>query len=420
MLRLKWLTMLLLAISPFFVVAETIEREILVDGFGASFNVATQNALIESVKQANGVSIDSQKIYTKAIKEQSVVSADESTHDVSINNDSLYNIKESTQGTINSYEIVQADNTEVDQWHVQVKVVLVEYVTPGNSPHSLRKIAVLPVRTKFSEIRVVNKTFSNAEIVRQYNQKLVNELTQSRRFSVMDRDYMDEYIKERDLLLSPDSSQDEQMKIGEALGVDYLLIGTVTEFKAETQQKYSKTMGQTTNNSIMQFYADYRIMVMATRQVKWSDTVKVTLMQPEIEPYARSNDDQGLIDLILERAARKVVHSSLDNIYPLKVLKVAGESAIYLNQGGKMTSVGGHYEVFTPGDLITDPDTGLNIKIDGEKVAAIEVTKVQSKYSLAKLLSGSLASIEPGAIVRRVIPLTVKSSNIQEVMEPAW
>lgn len=348
--------------------AEVEVTTLVVDGIGNSYYGAIQNGLIESLKQAKGVSIKSQKSYVKSIREEAISKTDEgSTHDVAINEQMTQKIKEVTQGVINNYSILNSQNDGAGEWTVQLEIKLKKYKTPGISPHSLRKIAVIPFRSKSATHTIIKKRIPAKEISRELNQKIVTELTQSRRFSVIDREYMKEFLKERNLVLSADSPLDEKMKVGEALGVDYLLLGTVTKLKAELTETYIKTLDETTYGSFAHFNVDFRIMVMATRQIKWSDTIKINAGSKQLNEAYNNGGDQGIIDYMLEQAAKKIVHSSLDNIYPIKILKVVSQNSIYLNQGGKMTSVGEVFEVYTKGENIVDPDTGLNIKIDGEK-----------------------------------------------------
>lgn len=411
-------TMLLLLISMVAVANDEVRE---VSGFGVTRNEAVVNALLEALQQTQGANLQGTETLRSQLSELSVSTNDESVDIQSMSAQQQGLVQKTTGGRIKSYSILNLRPASAGSgWEALLEVVIPVYETPGFSPHSLRKIAVMPARTRFVDTLLINRRFSGDEVARQYGHKLVNQLTQSRRFSVMDRDYMDEYLKERNLLLSDNASQDELMKVGQALGVDYLLLGTITEFKAETTTTYSSTLGQGIPRSRIQFNADFRIMVMATRQVKWADTVKISLDQKQIAAFVKNNDDQGLLDTVLEQAAEEVVHSSLDNIYPVKVLKVAGKQAIYLNQGGKMTQVGERFDIYTPGETIPDPDTGLPIHIDGEKTATVEVTRVQAKYSLAKLINGDIGEVQAGAILRRSEAKTMDKPYRQKVMDPAW
>ena len=407
--------------------AETQITSLKITGMGSSYYEAIQNGLIESLKQAEGVSIRSRREFAKSIKEKSFSSPEQgATHEVTIDKQMGQSIREATQGLIHQYRVLNAEQDEqAGQWVVQLEIQLKKYKTPGISPHRLRKFAVIPFRVKSTDFQVLDKNVSATDISSQFNQKLVTELTQSRRFTVLDREYMQEFLHERNLLLSADAAPDEQMKVGQALGVDYMLLGTITQFRAVLSQHYIKALDETITGVKADFIVDFRIMVMATRQIKWSDTVKIHAGVKELKSAYKTGGQQGVIDYLLERAARKIVHTSLDNIYPIKILKVAGKNRIYLNQGGKMTRVGDYYDIYTKGENLVDPDTGLKIKIDGEQVARLKITRVMPKYALAQFVSGDFKRIQAGAILRKS-SATAHGAQQQSrrrqprVMQPNW
>ena len=73
---------------------------------------------------------------------------------------------------------------------------------------------------------------------------------------------------------------------------------------------------------------------------------------------AKTNDDQGLIDYVLKKAAQKLcIHRSITFIH-LEFLKLPIIEHLP-NQGGKLTKIGDTYEVFTPGEKVVDlkPDS---------------------------------------------------------------
>jgi curli biogenesis system outer membrane secretion channel CsgG len=407
-------------VSPSF--AEDQTREVVANG--ATKKEAIANALLEAVQQVKGTELKGSEILRSKLMESSS-QINGKTDDTQVMDSSQQSyISKTTEGIIKSYSVLNVDkNSEGLGWQATLEVVIPIYKTPGISPHSLRKIAIIPFRSKSATHSIINKKIPAKEISRELNQKLVTELTQSRRFTVIDREYMTEFLKERNLVLSADSPLDEKMKVGEALGVDYLLLGTITKLKAQLTETYIKVLDETTYGSFAHFNVDFRIMVMATRQIKWSDTIKINAGSKQLNRAYSNGGDQGIIDYMLEQAAKKIVHSSLNNIYPIKILKVAGQDSIYLNQGGKMTSVGDVFEVYTQGENIVDPETGLNIKIDGEKLATIQVTKVQAKYSLAQIMDGDLNKIVAGAILRK--PSNTgnnykRRAPVQKVMQPNW
>ncbi len=286
---------------------------------------------------------------------------------------------------------------------------------PKHTRHRLRKIVVIPFRLNRIKVKVLNQTFKSRELSRQLNQKIITELTQSRRFNVIDKEYLGDYLTEMDSKVPNDA----MLRAGKALGVDYFLLGTMTEFKVTQRQTKIALLEQPISSTKATLNVDFRIIAMPTRQIKWSDSVKITANNRDLKKAKRTGA-QGIIDYLIEQTAQEIVHRSLDNIYPIKILKAAGRRAIYLNQGGKMTAVGQRYEVYSQAEKIIDDDTGLNIKIDGEQVATIQITKVQAKYSVAKLIRGKLKEIKKGGIVRLIEGTQKGHKKPQKTMELNW
>ena len=88
----------------------------------------------------------------------------------------------------------------------------------------------------------------------------------------------------------------------------------------------------------------YQIIAVATRQVKWSDTVSVTL------------NDVGSLNRAASVIGKKIAGEALGNIYPLRIVSLNG-SQVILNQGGKTIRQGSYYNVYALGEVIMDPYT---------------------------------------------------------------
>jgi hypothetical protein len=125
----------------------------------------------------------------------------------------------------------------------------------------------------------------------------------------------------------------------------------------------------------------------------------------------------GIKGGFMSRLLHFTINLKLLLISTIKILKVNGKRAIYLNQGGKMTEVGQQYEVYSQAEKIPDPDTGLMITIDGDSIATIQIIKVRAKYSTAKLLRGRFKEIKKGAIVRlkKTKPRHKKQPKVMEL-----
>lgn len=402
--------------------AEVNTKIISVKGHGTSYSEAVQNSLIEALKQIEGVSINSHQEYSKLIQEHAFSKNEQSSsHEIEVNKNVQGVVSEATQGLISGYSVIDSKDNGDGEWLVEVEVHVSEYETPGISPNSRRRLAVIPFRTTCDSYTFIESKVPSTEASRQFSQKLVNELTQSRRFVVLDREYMDEFLKEKGLVLSGDTSLEEQMKIGEVLGVDYLLVGTITD--TNTKRKFStvKALGETVSQDSASFIGDYRIIVMATRQVKWADSVNLFLSNKDLKKLVPSMETEEIKQAVFSEAAINIVHRALENIYPIKVAQLLANGELILNQGGTTLTDGQLLDVYVSGEKIIDPYTGESLGFSETWTAKIKVIRVIAKMSYAQVVQGELNNIQIGSICRRVVAESPKKRQKDtQRTKPKW
>lgn len=397
-----------------------------IDGFGVTRSEAIQNGLVEALKQAKGVSIDSQKAFAKSIHQKSLSDNGQHSQQVEINSLSENLVKEATQGLINEYRIVDAIEREMGDWEVKLEVKMLQYKTPGISPHSRRKIAIIPFRTTKTSYNFQGKQVASLEISRQFTQKLVTEITQTRKFTVLDREYIEEFLQEKNLVLSPNAPTSEQMKIGEVLGVDYLIIGTVTDASLLRTAHTVPILNETTYKDQATFIADYRIMVMATRQIKWSDSITLTLGSKELKKLVPSKSPKLIQQAMLDKAAEMIAQRAMENIYPIRIAQLQGNGQFILNQGGTTVSSGDTLDVFKPGEKVIDRYTGESLGAAESWVATLQIVRVIPKMSYARVVKGAVESVQEGYICRRVAIADDISRNKsttkkkEKKLQPKW
>lgn len=368
-----------------------------VDGFGISQNEAVQNGLIQALKQAKGVTIDSQKTFIKMLHQKSSSTDGRNTRQVNVEALNEGAVREATQGLISEYRILESQKIGPGEWEVKLAVKMQRYQTPGISPDGRRKIAIIPFRMKQNP----SAHMSSLEVSRQFAQQLVNAVTQTRKFTVLDREYMDAFLQEKNLILSSDAPTAEQMKIGEVLGVDYLLVGTITEANIKQTHYKIQVTGEEGYNSTATFIADYRIIVMASRQIKWSDSVMLTFDDAALRRMASSLEPVALQQALLAKGAKDITNRAMANIYPLSVVKVQSDGDVILNQGADTVTNGEVFDVYNKGEQVIDPYTQESLGASEEWIAKIKITRVIPKMSYASVIEGNSTTIKNGSICRR-------------------
>lgn len=390
---------LLLSFSSILFAGEEVQV-INIEGYGVTRSEAVQSGLIEVVKQAKGVSIDAQKSFEKKITQNITSINGVPDKDISINNQTNSLVNEVTRGLIKSYEVLEY-RKDGNGFVADMTVTISSYQTPGISPQSRRKIAVIPFHIQDSLISIFGGYIPSVEISRKIAQKITTELTQSRRFSVLDREHMDEYLTEKNLILSGNSSISEQSKLGEVLGVDYLLVGAINTVTFKKSPYLIQLTGEQGVNYSVFLEVDYRIIVMATQQVKWSDTVPLTLNSAEIKKLVLSLDSDQIQLMALNEIAERIVRKAMANIYPIRVVKTRINGEVILNQGGVTLNKGDVFNVFQPGEVIIDPYTGESLGPSEDWVADVKVIRVIPKMSYAMIIKGDIENVSEGNICRR-------------------
>ena len=367
-----------------------------VQGFGVTRNEAIQNALIEAIKQTKGVSIDSQKSFAKDIAQVSVSDNGSNSRNVGVSSLSMSQVKEATKGIIDQYRILDEKKLGAHEYQVDLSVKILGYKAPGLSHKSRRKIAVMPFYSSDKYFKLNNKTYKSSKVSDMLTQTLTNNMTQARKFAVLDRSYTRDMASEMNLLSSEKVSLSQKVKLGQRLGADYLLVGTIQNASFYNKTSRNMSLGTTTNKNIVELIVDYRIVVVGTSQIKWSDTVKAS-----IDVSGTGVSYKMLLQNSLEKVSQEITISLLENIYPPRIIDISRIGNIVLNQGGNSFKIGMKFDVMKLGKKMIDPYTKEPLGRLEEKVAELEITRVTPKLSYAKVVDGTLGLISKNDICRR-------------------
>jgi len=234
------------------------------------------------------------------------------------------------------------------------------------------------------------------------SQELVSLLTQTRRFAVLERDYVDEVIQEKDFITDFDTKPEEVLKLGKALAADYLLVGKIKEVTFTKEPYHIVIINKSGFRSKAAVTVEYRIVLMATNIVKWSDTVNLRLNNEDLVEMSDGNHFQ-IQSALAKKVAEHIIDSFLENIYPVRIIGTQRNGSYVLNQGGKGINVGDCFDVYSSAEELYDPYSGEFIGHSEERVGRIRVDRVTAKVSYADLVEGSENDIQQGAICRRLV-----------------
>jgi len=259
------------------------------------------------------------------------------------------------------------------------------------------------------------------DITTLLSQRLSTNLTATNKFLVLDREYTDEHFHEK-WLLANDAPVEEQVKINESLGADYVVVGTVSDAFLIKAKKEIAAIGREVNEYRGRFVFDFRVVAGPTRSVKYSDTVELNLETEDIKALfdvwePSKIDIKEITDKIIAKAAKIAADNIAINFYPVKVAKVASNGTIIIDQGNNRIKKGQLLDVYANAEEIIDSDTGESLGTTQVKLATIEVQHVLPKMAQAQVIDGDLSKISQGNICKYKKveqPLQGRKSNIEK------
>lgn len=345
-----------LALTSFINISYAKTVTVEVSGTGLVKEAAIEQALIQAIRQVNGLEVmSSSKRQTTQLK----VNGQKSSNLASENITTML-----TKGQVSHYRILD-DNCNNEQCDVLLSVDLPIYKSPGLSLNKRRKLVVVPFTGQYGH---------------DFSKNLQTLLVQSRRFAILDREHNSLYQQEKNLLLSSDTPLTEKIHLGRVLGLNYIVTGDV---KVNIENFVSRVTltGESESHFSQTSIINYQVINLATRQIKWQD--QATLLS----------------DITSLNSARSISTTITNAIYPLRIVEHS-EEGIILNQGGKNIEMGAIYNVYALGKKLIDPYTKEALGREEINVGQVEITRINTKVSYARIIFGSLNNMKKNATLR--------------------
>ncbi|MCP3890342.1 MAG: hypothetical protein GY702_15950 [Desulfobulbaceae bacterium] len=367
-----------------------------VTGYGMTAVEAITDGLVQAVGQLKGVTLSSSQIVSQ-VSIDSTIQSTEGWQEAFSSNASLRKlIRTRTRGQLAGYEIISVDEG-VDGYQAELQVVYHSYQEQGFSADNRRSLAVVPFKSSRRSFMLLGDNTPARHVERELRNRMIDLFTHSRVLSVMDREFTEAFKAERDVWLSDDAHVGEAARLGNVRGVDYLVVGNIKSMQSTQQVETIQLTGEriSTYSGVVQ--VDYKIIQAPTRQVKWSDTLRVQFSDRDIRTMLGKfgSSQTGMIQYV----ADEIVKEALGNIYPMKVVSVKGKTVV-LNQGGDSLTKGQVLDVFFSGEEMFDPYTNESLGQLEEHVGKVKVVRITAKVTYTKFIEGDLDLVDVGSIVR--------------------
>ena len=344
-------------------------------GIGSTYTEALNNSLSNAIAQVNGRSIETQTSLKKI--SQSITTNQNSSYYSSKEFKKI--IKEQTQGYVSNFRILNEEKSSNGVLKISISAKIGKYKLKKSAQR--KRIAVMPFYYFDKSFKLMDNVVSNNKVDDLLIQNLVSYLVQTRKFTVLDREYIHDMNSELNIIKSNQTNIEETVKLGQKLFSDYIMVGTLQ--KLYTEEKTIKI--KNSNNSVSSNKAfiefSYRIIDVPTSQIMFSDDYIGVFDIKEKEIVSIEGH-------IIKRASLEIGSTILNAIYPLRLEKISGDIA-YIGQGGLEIEMGQEFTIIELGEKIKDSYTNEYIGREQIEVGKLQITQVNSKLSSGKIIEQS-------------------------------
>ncbi len=297
------------------------------------------------------------------------------------------------------------------KWIAGISLVFVLLLSGGlfleiaNAAEKKIRIAVMPL-----DMHQVKRWWTgNWDVGIGIAETITTELVNTGEFTVVERAQLQKVLDEQQLgkegVLDPATAA----RVGNILGVQLMLLGTVTEFSLDTQKVNVPILGKV-DVTIARCVINAKMVSVETAEIMAAMKGEGQFDRKGFALGGAFGDLQGLSfssrefrDHILgqatEVAAKEIVEQTVEKTADLEPIlipeppKLSGIVAdvssgeITINVGSKNgVEVGDIFEVYRKTKEIKDPKTGKVIMVKKEKIAEIEITEVVESASVARVV----------------------------------
>ena len=240
---------------------------------------------------------------------------------------------------------------------------------------------------------------------------VVNQLVESGKYSVVERSRLDAILKEQNLATSGRIEPSTAAQVGRLLGVDAVVIGSITQFDLQKRQSGGSFLfgiGASVRDTDAYVQLNVRIVNTTTGEIITVAEGKGNSSQSDssvsvmgIGGNASTSNESRLLTMATQEAAKQITATlnekastvaALPKPLPTISAVVAGVvgTNVILNKGSQ--------DGFRPGlkvsieqitQEVRDPQTGKILRTMSQPIGLVEIVEVDGESSVARIVSGS-------------------------------
>ncbi len=354
-------------------------------GIGATPDAAVQAALRLAVMEVNGESIDASSIAVKFGLDVAFGQTEESLRGSAF----AEAVAARSKGTISNFKLVNlTEPTAAGQpYRANIEASIAKFAAPADSKKI--KIVVSPLHVSANAFDIAGNAVPASKVAEKIRQRLIDALTATGRFSVLDRDFGPEVQSELDLVASGQTPSDEMAKLSQTLSADIVWVGMINDFGYHRNARHLQMSDRDFVSYAGGWSVSHRVLNVSTRQIMLSDTLQDQMAPTETTTMDRGVDGPQLAAKMESEIADQTVAAILSRTFPLVVVSRDGSNVI-LSQGGQAVKARARYAIVSLGKELKDPQTGESLGRTDTPCCDVVIDRVSNK-----LAYGHLENVKP-------------------------
>jgi len=245
---------------------------------------------------------------------------------------------------------------------------------------------------------------------------LTTALVKTGKYSVIERKQINQILQEQQLGQTGTVTQQSAAQTGKMLGVELAVIGAVTEFGYSKKELggllKSKGFGLGVGSQKATVAVDVRLVNTTTGEIITSENIRkeesakgLSVQTPDVGFRSETDFDNSLVGKATRAAVEGVMELIAQNLGAMpwegKIITVSGTTVYFKPGSDGGVKVGDVYTVYTKGQALIDPDTGLSLGSEEQKVGTIEVTGFAAEGKASKAVVKSGTGMKTGDAVKQ-------------------
>lgn len=396
-------------------------------GSGVSPGSAINDALKTAVAQINGVNIQSTSANLNAVASVAAnldVETSDGKDSAKLNAAAQSQtfaeaVVAQSKGLVKSFSVVRltppAPGAKI--YTAEIETQIAKFKAPADSGKI--KIVVSPLRSDKPVFEIGDRMVPAAEVLGPVRQQIIDMLTQTGRFTILDRQFEGELQNELQMITSGKAVDTDIAKLGQALSADLVWVGVVNDLAYRKQVRKLQTSDRDLVGYSGGWSVSQRLINLTTRQIQQSATLQG--IAPPIAPttLGAKFDETATLKAIEEGIVKKATEAIILRIFPVSVVECDGNMVV-LSQGGQVIAENGRYRIYLQGKEIKDPQTGQSLGNMESFCCDVTINRVTPNLSYGTLenVKIDLANIQPGALqIREGSPEAPKAPPSEAALE---